>query len=215
MVNSIKQILVLTVFTLFISLVSAEPSILINGNIYERIDEIKTGYEQQAEYPSDNNAISIDIFGTTGNWEIQIKLDENTWHNNLRIFAKRNSKGKGLDCIKGGNNYQELTNTYQRFFTGNGDRSRINIQIMLVGISIHVPPKNYSCNIEFKIVPVDVVHDIDRDIVFPFEKDLFFSTKDNFHKIINDKDIIQDKTVIDNIQKSKTIPVQKKQHTEF
>ena len=191
--------------------VSAEPSILVNGNISEIINKIRNiSNNQQVEYPGDNNAISVDIFGTTGNWEVELRLDENAWHNDLRIFARRTSAGKGSNSIAGGDNYRELTNTYQKFFSGNGDRSGINIQVMLAGVSIHVPPEDYSCNIEFRIVPGDVVHDIDRDIVFPSEKDFIYSTKNNAHKIINDKDNVQDKKGIDDIRKSKTIPAPRK-----
>ncbi|MCJ7778591.1 MAG: hypothetical protein MUP16_09790 [Sedimentisphaerales bacterium] len=103
-------------------------------------------------YQSDPAAVSITITATNGNWKVQVKKNNSTLPGSLHLYIQRTSDGSGLGSISGGNPpYQEVEDTDQDFFSGNGDRSNVSIQLELTGVSIQVPQGTYSATIQYTV----------------------------------------------------------------
>lgn len=85
------------------------------------------------------NEISVTISKTTdpiaSPWRLDISRVDTTWDPSLVLYARRTGDGTGDGTINGGTVYQEITNTDQIFFDGTGDRSSIDIQLKLSGVS--------------------------------------------------------------------------------
>ena len=100
---------------------------------------------------STTNAISINITATNGNWGLTVKKINSKWHDSLHLWVKRTSDGSGSGSISGGSSYQETTDIDSDFFNGNGDRSNVNIQLKLTGVSIQVPPDTYTATVYYTV----------------------------------------------------------------
>ena len=100
---------------------------------------------------SASNVTSINITGTIGNWGLTVKKIDSKWHGNLHLWVQRTSDGSGTGSISGGSSYQEVTDIDNAFFNGNGDRSSVNIQLQLRGVSIQVPPDTYTTTVYYTV----------------------------------------------------------------
>lgn len=88
--------------------------------------------------------------------------ESNTWHNNLKVFVKRDASTAGtllcLGCTaSGGETYKEVTaNNIELYRLAasvgllNFD-FKIKIQLKVEGVSVVLPPKNYSRTLYFTI----------------------------------------------------------------
>lgn len=102
--------------------------------------------------------------------QISIQYTPNTWHNNLKLYAKRiggstNISGLCVLCsatLAGGTNYTEILSTGDtQLFTINFigtlgigtsvSYSSVNIKLQISGISVTVPVDNYSATIVFTV----------------------------------------------------------------
>lgn len=130
-------------------------SIMATGSWSETIDSSDlaagAGSDLISIYESASNAVVIDISNTAGNWAVDIKKLDTTWHNNLHLYIKRTADGSGTGTISGGSTYQEVTDTNLGFFSGSNDRSNINIQLKLTGVTITVPPKIYNTTVYYTV----------------------------------------------------------------
>jgi hypothetical protein len=128
-------------------------SITATGSWPETIDasDLAAGSDLISIYESASNALVIDISETAGNWAVDVKKLDTTWHNNLHLYIKRTSDGSGPGTISGGATYQELTDTDLGFFSGSNDRSNINIQLKLTGVTITVPPNVYNTMVYYTV----------------------------------------------------------------
>jgi len=102
-------------------------------------------------YQSDPAAVSITITATSGNWGLNVKKINSNWHSSLHLYIQRTSNGTGSGSISGGTSYQEVTDIDLPFFNGNGDRSNVNVQLELTGVSIQVPPDVYSATVYYTV----------------------------------------------------------------
>jgi hypothetical protein len=100
---------------------------------------------------SASNAISINITSTSGNWGLTVRKIDSKWHDNLHLYIKRASNGTGTGTISGGSSYQEVTDIYQNFFSGNSDRNNVSVQFELTGVSIQVPPDTYTTTVYYTV----------------------------------------------------------------
>jgi len=130
-------------------------SIAVTGNWSETIDSTDlqdgAGSDLISTYESAINAVSIDISATVGNWGLDVKKTDTNWHSDLHLHVKRTTDGTGSGSISGGGTYQDVTDTDQNFFSGFLDRSMINIQLELTGVSIQVPPDTYTTTVYYTV----------------------------------------------------------------
>ena len=130
-------------------------SITATGSWSETIDasdlQAGAGSDLISTYESAADTVSIDITATSGNWGLDVKKIDTNWHSNLHLHVKRTSDGTGSGTISGGDSYQEVTDIDQSFFSGNSDRSNVNVQLKLTGVSIQVPPDTYTTTIYYTV----------------------------------------------------------------
>lgn len=130
-------------------------SITVTGNWPETIDstdlQAGAGSNLIDTYESATDAVTIDISATAGDWGLDVKKIDTNWHSNLHLHVQRTSDGAGSGSISGGDAYQEVTDTDVPFFSGNGDRSNIKVQLKLTGVSIQVPPDIYTTAVYYTV----------------------------------------------------------------
>ena len=108
-------------------------------------------------YESSVNATVLTVLNTTGNtdnWRIDVRRSDGTWHGDFILYIQRTSDGTGGGSISGGLSYIAIGTTDSQFFSGAGDRSSVNLQYKLTGMSISIPPNTYSTTVVFTIVDV-------------------------------------------------------------
>ncbi len=108
------------------------------------------GSDLNPSYSSAVDQVILDIIAA-GNWGVDVNKSDSNWHSNLHLNVKRTSDGTGAGTISGGSAYQEITGTNQSLFSGSLDRNTINIQLQLTGVSITVPPDNYSTTVTYTV----------------------------------------------------------------
>ena len=154
-----KFYLTLLFMFLFSLYSEAQLSITSSGDWLEVIDSSDlisgAGSDLKSSYESAQNATVLSISGSQDPldaWHVNIRRIDSTWHNNFILYARRTSDGTGNGSISDGTSYIIVDTTDSFFFSGSGDRSGINIQYKLEGMSIQIPPNNYSTNIVFTVV---------------------------------------------------------------
>lgn len=106
-------------------------------------------------YQSSSNATIINILNCINNndrWRVDISRTDNIWNSNFILSVRRTSSGTGGGAINGGTVYMQITTVSQRFFMGRGNRSNINVQYRLNGMSINVAPNIYSTTVTYTLV---------------------------------------------------------------
>jgi hypothetical protein len=113
------------------------------------------GSDLESDYESDASVVFISISGTTGssdNWRVDVKKIDTNWDISIKLYIRRTSDGNGSGIISVGTSYQEVTEIYQSFFNGSGERSNIDMQLKISGVSIQIPPDNFTLTIYYNIV---------------------------------------------------------------
>jgi hypothetical protein len=109
-------------------------------------------------YESATNATIVSITNCLSrfdNWRVDVRrVDGGNWHANFTLSVRRTSNGTGLGSISGGLSYIGITTTDSQFFSGRGNRSNINLQYRLTGMSVSISPKNYSTTVVFTVVDI-------------------------------------------------------------
>lgn len=130
-------------------------TIAVTGNWSETIDasdlQAGAGSDLIDTHESTADLVTIDISATAGNWSLDVKKIDGNWHPDLLLHAKRTSDGTGSGSISGGVAYQQIIDIDQSFFSGNGDRSSVNVQLKLTGVSIQVPPDVYTTTVYYTV----------------------------------------------------------------
>jgi hypothetical protein len=89
------------------------------------------------------------------NWRIDVRrIDDGSWPGDLVLYLRRTSDGSGGGSISGGLSYVEVSTTDTELFSGTGNRTGINLQYRLTGMSTSVSPDDYSQTMVFTLVDV-------------------------------------------------------------
>ena len=130
-------------------------SITATGSWSETIDasdlQAGAGSDLISTYESAADAVIIDITDAGGAWGLDVKKINTNWHSNLHLHVKRSSDGTGSGDISGGGSFQEVTDTDQSFFSGDSDRSNVNVKLKLTGVSIQVPLDTYTTTVYYTV----------------------------------------------------------------
>jgi len=114
------------------------------------------GGDLTSQYLSNADAVTIDVadaIDDSDNWQIQVHKEDTLWHAALTLGLLRTSDGAGTGTITGGNSlFLDLTAVDQFFFDGAGNRSTVNLQMRLSGVSVLIPSDNYSTTIYFTVI---------------------------------------------------------------
>lgn len=106
------------------------------------------GTDFATSYESAADAISLTINHSTGSWDVEVRRGDTNWHSDLSVYVRRTSSNGG---ISGGQSYQQVTTNNESFFSGTGDVSGINVQIMIQGTSVSLPVDSYETTIYYTI----------------------------------------------------------------
>lgn len=137
----------------------AAVSIGVTGSWFETIDETDlvggAGSDLRSTYESAADQVSIDLLGAgKKGWRVDVRKVDTDWHADLGLYVRRTSDGSGNGQIAGGTSYQQVTDTYQEFFRGDGNRRNVNVQLMLDGVSAELPCGNYLTTVYYTVVEV-------------------------------------------------------------
>jgi hypothetical protein len=138
----------------------AAVSISVTGDWFETIDETDlaggAGSDLVSTYESAADQVSIDIGDApTESWRVDVRKVDTDWHGDLILYIRRTSDGSGSGSIAGGTSYQQISSTYQEFFSGNLGRSGVAAQLMLDGVSAGIGCGNYLTTVYYTVVEVE------------------------------------------------------------
>ena len=132
--------------------------ITVTGSWSETIDASDlvagAGSDLIGTYESNSDQIVLDIDVGRGNFRVDVSKINTNWHSDFQSYVRRTSDGTGDGEISGGTSYQEITDTYQSFFTFKKDRTVINLQLKLSGVSVQVAPDTYTTTAYCTIVKI-------------------------------------------------------------
>jgi hypothetical protein len=146
----------LLIFIFLITSCAWAISITVTGSWNEIIDSADlqgpAGSDLISSCESASNQIDIDITEVTGSWEVTIRKADTNWDSNLSLYAKRTSDGTA-GTINGGTTYQEISDIDQSFFWSDSgvDTYNIFIQLKVSGLSVQIPPDNYTTTVYYTI----------------------------------------------------------------
>jgi hypothetical protein len=103
---------------------------------------------------SSTSATAISVI-YAGSWRVDVKRTDSFWHSDYTLFSQRTSGGSGSGSIAGGLSYQSISTTDAVFFSGTADRSGIDVQHRLTGMSVNAQPATYSTTVTFTLVSTD------------------------------------------------------------
>jgi len=113
------------------------------------------GSDLMKSFESKLDATVINITGTGGSgdaWQVRVRKSSVSQLHGVVLYAKRTGNGSGSGAVSGGSSYVAVETSDTDFFEGSGDRTDITVQYKISGISISVPPGNYSATIIFTVV---------------------------------------------------------------
>jgi hypothetical protein len=158
--RELSAVLQFSLVLLFAGASWATMSITVTGSWFETIDESDltggAGSDLVSTYESAADQIGVGI-GGTGNreWRVDIRKLDSVWHPDLGLSVRRTSDGSGSGWIAGGTSYQEVGDVYQEFFRGRRNRSGIDVQLMLDGVSVQVPCGSYLTTVYYTVIEVN------------------------------------------------------------
>jgi len=115
------------------------------------------GSDLNPTYTSVANASAITITNCKNkndNWRVDVRRVDTNWHANFTLQAQRASAGTGAGAISGGTTFINIGTIDMTFFSGSGDRSGINCQYRLTGMSISIDPGTYSTTVIYTLVDI-------------------------------------------------------------
>ena len=124
-------------------------------------DITEAGLDFQGTYSSASDEVLVDVFQQgfianffNYNWQVDVRLVQNDWSNDLTLSARRTGNGDPFffnGNITGGTAYLPLSTTNQNFFNGNRTRLDIPIQYQISGVSVLLPAKTYSATVIYTV----------------------------------------------------------------
>lgn len=138
--------------------------IRVSGRWRERVNEANltagAGSDLNPTYTSETGQFTLLIsgFGTDlaiqDAWRVDVRKVDSNWDTALKMFVKRTSNGTGTGQVNGGTSFQEVTNIDQTFFTGSNNRTSLDVQSRITGVSLQITPATYAAGIVFTVVDI-------------------------------------------------------------
>jgi len=136
----------------------AAVSITVSGSLSLSIDASDlvagAGSDLIGTYESNSDQIVLDVDVGKGNFRVDVSKINTNWHSDFQLYVRRTSDGTGSGKISGDTSYQEITDTYQSFFTFKKERTGINLQLKLSGVSVQVAPDTYTTTVYYTVVKI-------------------------------------------------------------
>lgn len=111
-----------------------------------------TGFPSVFESAPDEVSVGISkTVDPPATWQVDIRRTDSNWDTGVRLYARRTADGTGTGSITGGTVYQEISDVDQYFFSGSGDRSKIEIQYRVEGVSLALGLDTYLTDISYTV----------------------------------------------------------------
>jgi len=133
---------------------AAEITVSANWSTTVNRDNLIAGAGTHLQNPIESApaVATLNISNTLGaSWSVRVAKNDGSWPANVGIAVKRNSNGSGSGTISSGTAYVAVDSISNAFFSGTGDRSGIEIQLKVDGLSINTPPAPYSLVITYTV----------------------------------------------------------------
>lgn len=131
-------------------------NIRVTGSWAVTIDETYLpgpGSDLLDTYESAPDQILMDIHGQKLNdYQVTIQRSDVVWNSYFHVYARRTSDGNGNGYISGGTDYVQAGTSPQEFFRGGKNRSNIEIQLRLSGVTVGAEYGTYITNIVYTIL---------------------------------------------------------------
>lgn len=152
--SSVKLVAAVTAILVLAGFVHGQ-DISASGGWTETINALDlvsgAGTDLTDTYESGSGATVVSI--TTGtSWRVDVSRSDNVWHADFTLHVQRTSDGTGVGSISGGEAYQGITATDTEFFSGSQDRTGIDLQYKLTGMSVKAGPQTYNTTVTFTVV---------------------------------------------------------------
>jgi hypothetical protein len=108
------------------------------------------GSDLNPAYESASGATTLDVVAAAG-YRVDVRQSTGTWDAAMTLYARRTSAGTGSGSVSGGDTYQEITTVDAEFFSGDSDRTGVDVQYRVDGLSIDVSPDTYMTTVSFTI----------------------------------------------------------------
>ena len=107
------------------------------------------GTDIQSPIESPAAIATLDITNTGGSsWVVRVTWNDIDWAPGTSVAVRRSGNEDG---ISGGSSYQTLDGLPQDFFCGTGDRSGIQIQFKVDGVTIQTAPQPYNIVVTYTV----------------------------------------------------------------
>jgi len=155
--DTLKKVVLISAAVAVLAGVSWAVRIRVTGGWTEIIDfndlQGGPGSDLISSYESLVDAVDIDITGA-GNalWEVDIRRVDTNWQPALTLEARRTSSHPD---VYGGTAYQQVIMSDQLFFYTNvraNNARNIKIQYRLGGVSVQIPPGNYTTTVSYTVI---------------------------------------------------------------
>jgi len=110
------------------------------------------GTNLTATYTSATNQALMAVTTTGVNWRVDVLRIDSIWHANFVLSIRRTGTGSGTGSVTGGGGFQAITTTSQTFVTGSGNRTGIQLQERIGGVSVSIPAATYTTTIQYTVV---------------------------------------------------------------
>lgn len=149
------------ILSLYGGVAHADLEISAEGSWTPRVDDGDlagaAGSDVASTYTSDPEDLTLSVSGATGAsdaWRVEVRQELSPWwDSDLTLEIRRVGDGSGSGSVDGGTGFQTLGQSDAVFFTGEGDRASIQIQLRLSGVSVSdIPPEVYLSEITYTLV---------------------------------------------------------------
>jgi hypothetical protein len=117
-------------------------------------DDLTAGAGSALRSPIESAAgvASIAISNTGGGaWTVSAQSSNLNFPPGAVVSVRMTSAGSGTGSVSGGVGYLALSGSSQVLFSGSGDRSGIQVQLRMGGISLSTVPAIYSLSIQYAV----------------------------------------------------------------
>lgn len=103
------------------------------------------------ESPTASTVLEVDDAPPSNRWYVVVRSSDINWHGDFTLYVKRTSDGTGPGDITDGTAYIAIETVDSAFFSGTENRSNINVQYRLTGMSVSIPPGIYSTTVTYTV----------------------------------------------------------------
>ncbi len=143
------------VFSAFWLALSQGQAITLNvagGTWQQVVNGYRAGDDLNDRYESDRGQTQLTIDNSINRWQLKVRRTAINWPDDVVLEIRRTSDGTDSGTPPtGGETYIEITTWDTILFSGEGNRSDIDLQFRMRGISVELGIKDYFTEITYTV----------------------------------------------------------------